>query len=92
MKSRLTDLRDKEIIDVENGSRFGCALDAEIDWEAGRVGALIVPGRPRLFGLLGREEEIVIPLEAVQRFGEDIILVNGNHLPKRNRRRRRREW
>ena len=86
MKSRLTDLRDKEIIDVENGSRFGCARDVEIDWEAGRVGALIVPGRPRLFGLMGREEDVVIPLDAVRRFGEDIILIDANRLPGRRYR------
>ena len=91
MRSRLTDLRDKEIVDVENGSRFGCVRDVEIDWEAGRVGALIVPGRLRLFGLLGREEDVVIPLEAVRRFGEDIILIDGNHLPVRRYRRGREE-
>ena len=75
MHSRLTDLRDKEIVDVENGSRFGCARDVEIDWEAGRVGALIVPGRLRLFGLFGRERERVFSWDCVRRFGEDIILV-----------------
>ena len=78
MRSRLSDLRNKEIVDVESGSRFGCVQDVEIDWKAGKVGALVVPGRLRLFGLLGREEDVVIPLDAVRRFGEDIILVEGN--------------
>lgn len=91
MKSRLADLRDKEIIDVENGSRFGCVRDVEIDWEVGKVGALVVPGRPRLFGLFGREEDVVIPLDAVRRFGEDIILIDGNCLPGRPHRYRRGE-
>ena len=34
-----------------------------------------VPGRLRLFGLLGREEDRVFPWEAVRRFGADTILV-----------------
>ena len=37
--------------------------------------ALVVPGRRRLFGLLGREKDRRIPWDSVQRFGEDIILV-----------------
>ena len=89
MRSRLTDLRDKEIIDVENGSRFGFVGDVEIDWDEGKVGALIVPGRLRLFGLLGREEDVVIPMDAVRRFGEDIILIDAEHLPGRRYRRPR---
>ena len=39
-------------------------------------GALIVPGRPRLLGLLGREPDRTIPWSAVRRFGEDIVLVD----------------
>ena len=36
---------------------------------------MVVPGRRRLFGLLGREEDRYIPWSSVRRFGEDIILV-----------------
>lgn len=77
MDSRITKLRDKEIIDVRNGSRYGYVGDLEIDLESGRVRALVVPGRLRLFGLLGRERERVFPWESIKRIGEDIILVEG---------------
>ena len=46
-----------------------------VNLESGQVRALVVPGRRRFFGLLGREEDKVIPWSAVKRFGEDIILV-----------------
>ena len=49
--------------------------------------ALIVPGRLRLLGLLGREEDIVFPWTAVRRVGEDVILVEGAE--KRSGRRLR---
>ena len=75
MDTRIADLRYKEVISVEDGTRSGYAGDMEIDLETGRVKALIVPGRRRFFGLLGREEDKYIPWDAISRFGEDIILV-----------------
>ena len=76
MAERLSELKYKEIIDVLDGTRFGFVGDVEVDWNEGRVRSLVVPGRLRLFGLLGREEDFVVPFEAVRRFGEDIILVD----------------
>ncbi|HIR85087.1 MAG TPA: YlmC/YmxH family sporulation protein [Candidatus Galloscillospira excrementavium] len=75
MEARVADLRCKEIINVADGRRFGYVGDVELDLESGRIRALVVPGRLRLFGLLGREEDQVFPWETVRRFGEDIILV-----------------
>ena len=77
MANRMTDLRDKEIVDIGDGSRFGYVGDVEIDLESGKVCALVVPGRLRFFSLLGREEDMIFPWESVRRFGEDIILVEG---------------
>ena len=75
METRIAELRYKEVISVEDGTRYGYVGDMEIDLETGRVKALIVPGRRRFFGLLGREEDKYIPWDAISRFGEDIILV-----------------
>jgi YlmC/YmxH family sporulation protein len=76
MEDRWTQLRYKEVINVEDGSRYGYVGDMEIDWTEGKVRSLVVPGRLRLLGLLGREEDVVIPFSAVRGFGEDIILVD----------------
>lgn len=86
MDSRITQLRDKEIINVNDGSRYGYVGDLEIDLETGQVRALVVPGRLRLLGLLGREEDRIFPWESVRRFGEDIILVDAQCPPPRRRR------
>ena len=77
MESTISELRDKEVIDISGGSRFGYVGDVEVDLETGQVKALVVPGRLRFFGLLGREKDHVFPWSAVRRFGEDIILVEG---------------
>lgn len=86
MDSRIGELRCKEVINVSDGSRYGYVGDAEVDLETGQVQALIVPGRLRLFGLLGREEERVFPWSAVRRFGEDIILVEDTSAKVRRRK------
>ena len=79
MRTRITELRWKEVIGMGDGSRFGFVEDLEVDVESGRVRSLVLPGRRRLFGLLGREEDRYIPWESVRRFGEDTILVE--HAP-----------
>ena len=75
MEARIGELRCKEVINVSDGTRYGYLGDAQVDLETGRIEALVVPGRLRLFGLLGREKERIFPWSAVRRFGEDIILV-----------------
>lgn len=93
MESRIAELRCKEIINVSDGCRFGYVGDVEVDLESGRICALVVPGRLRLFGLLGREEDKVFPWSTVRRFGEDIILVEAETGESRRAERvhRRRE-
>ena len=78
-RERIVDLSYKEVICLETGQRLGYVQDAEIDPESGRVTALIIPGRLRWLGLLGREAETVIPWERIRRLGEDIIFVSEKH-------------
>ncbi|MBD5132976.1 MAG: YlmC/YmxH family sporulation protein [Clostridiales bacterium] len=77
MICRIADLQYKEVIDIADGTRYGFVGDVELDPERGAVAGLVVRGRPRLFGLLGRAEDAVFPWSCVKRFGEDIILVDG---------------
>ena len=88
METRIAELRYKEVISVTDGGRFGYVGDMEVDLESGQVRALVVPGRLRLFGLLGREEDRYIPWDRVRRFGEDIILVEQEPQTRALRRHR----
>ena len=72
----ITDLRNKEIINLNSGHRLGFVYDAEITLDEGEVTALIVPGAARFFGIFGREEDILIPWDKITKIGEDIILVD----------------
>ena len=77
MKLRIAELRYKEVIDIADGTRYGYVDDLEFDPESGVVHSIILSGRLRLFGLLGRDEDVLFPWTSVRRFGEDIILVEG---------------
>lgn len=74
MACRLIDLRNKEVINVNDGTRLGYVCDVEIDTDQAKVLSVIIYGRPRLFGLLGKGEDLVIPWEMVQTIGDDTIL------------------
>ena len=76
MNCRFADFRCKEVINICDGSRLGCVGDLELCIPEGTVKALIVFGPCRFFGLFGRGEDYYIPWDCVQRFGEDIILID----------------
>ena len=76
MFCRVSDLKNKIVINVRNGSRLGNVWDLELDTACSQVKAIVLKGRLRLWGLLGRENEVVIPWEDIAVIGEDTILVN----------------
>lgn len=76
MLSCFSDLRYKEVIDIHSGFRLGYVCDAEFSDSDGRIVSLITPGRPKFFGLLGREDDYVLPWSCILRIGNDIILVD----------------
>ncbi len=76
MICRLEDLKCKEIINVKSGCKLGFADDIEFDTCTAKVCKLIIFGRPKFFGLLGREEDRVIPWCNIDIIGEETILVN----------------
>lgn len=72
---RACDLRQKEVINVCDASRLGYVYDVEINFETGNIDAIIVPGRPKILGVIGKKEDYVIPWENIVKVGEDIVLV-----------------
>lgn len=72
---RISDLKCREVINICDGCRVGFVDDAEFDSTGGNIVALVVPGRARFFGLLGREDDFVIPWGCIRRIGADAVLV-----------------
>lgn len=84
MLVKISELRDREIINVNDGKRLGPIKDIELDLEKGRIRAIVLPGinGGRILGLFGRDDDIVVPWEKIVRIGVDVILVEapGQHV------------
>lgn len=85
----LADIRNKEVINMSTGIRLGYVSDVEVDVSTGQIISIVVPGPSRYLGLLGREEDFVIPWKKIGRIGEDIILVD---IPQERGRRHLRDY
>lgn len=68
-------LRSKEVVDVKTGVKIGYVDDIELDAESGKIVSLIIYGRSRAFGLMGRDEDIVVKCSDIDLIGEDTVLV-----------------
>ena len=86
MLQNFSDLRCKEVINVNTGHRLGFVCDLEINMEEGKLCSLIVPGPSRFGGVLGREDDYVLPWGCIRRVGEDIILADLPVPPPRTRK------
>ena len=65
MYCRITEMHDKEVINLSDGMRLGCVDDVEVD----------------VLGLGGKEEDLVIGWRDIEVIGEDTILVRLPMLP-----------
>ncbi len=88
MDCRLSDLRSREVVNVSTGCRMGYVSDVLFTLPDGKITALVVPGPARFFGLFGREEDYILPWDAVTVMGSDIILIDGKANIRRGRRER----
>ena len=73
---RISELKQKEVINAEDCRRLGFVGDVDFDMKKGCLVALIVPGPGSFCGFLGREKVFVIPFDDICQVGDDIILVD----------------
>lgn len=78
MVCSLSELRNKEVVNSKSGLKLGYVDDLEFDTVSGNIVSLIIFGRPRAFGLMGRDNDIVIKCEDIELIGEDTVLVRFN--------------
>ncbi len=68
------ELRKLEIINLCDGSRLGYANELEFDKTDARILSLVISGKSGFCGF-GESEDLVIPWQKIECFGEDTILV-----------------
>lgn len=73
---KISDLQEKDVVNISDGKKLGQVADLELDLGRGRVEAIVVPASTaKVFRLFGDDEEYVIPWRNIVKIGADVILV-----------------
>lgn len=70
---RLSDLQDKDVVDLKSGIKVGNIIDIKISSD-GYVTSLILE-RKRFSKLFSNNDEVDIPFNKISKIGEDVILI-----------------
>jgi YlmC/YmxH family sporulation protein len=71
---KLSDLQNKDIINIENGKKVGNIIDVLID-ENGKLESLIAE-RSKFLGAMFNSTDIEIKWNQIRKIGADVILVS----------------
>ena len=72
----LRDLKCKDVIQYRTGENLGRVDDVRFDEVEARLQAVILHGRLRLFGLLGRDDDLEIGWQDIKSIGLDVVMVD----------------
>lgn len=72
---RLSELQNKDIVNMNNGSKIGVIIDVVIDELNGNMLSLIVQ-KNKLINLFNNSAEFEIKWDQIKKIGDDVILVN----------------
>lgn len=75
---RICELKEKEVINICDGERLGNICDIDFDIKTGIILSLIIPGPCKILGILGRDNEYLIPFCDIVRIGSDVVLVESD--------------
>ena len=73
METSFTALKEKEIINLNNGKKLGRIIDIVFDNQTGKVQGILLPGDKKLFH---KADNIFVPLQNLKKIGDDVILIN----------------
>lgn len=73
---RITELRERDVVNVNDGRRLGLIKDLELDLEKGLVKSIVIPGAGGVWGKISRSKDYVVPWEKIVKIGVDTILVD----------------
>ncbi len=73
---RVTELKSKEVININDGTKLGYVSDVEIDISNGKVVSIVVPILSKNSPVFAKKEEFIIPFEDIKKSGNDLLLVS----------------
>jgi YlmC/YmxH family sporulation protein len=73
---RISELRERDVVNVNDGRRLGLIKDLDLDLDKGLVKAIIIPAAGGVWGKLYRARDYIVPWEKIVKIGVDTILVD----------------
>lgn len=73
MEVSFSDLKEKEIVNLNDGKKLGRIIDILFDNTNGMVRGIVVPGEKKFFR---KGEDLFVPLDRLRKIGDDVILIN----------------
>lgn len=73
---KISELREKEVVNVRDGSRIGIINDVDLDLTNGIVKALVIPSAGKLLNIFGKNQDLIIQWKDIIKIGTDIILID----------------
>ena len=77
------ELCEREVVNIATGRNLGRVDDLSFDPQTAEITGVVLYGRLKLFGVLGREEDVAIPWKEIEKIGEDVLLVRTEAQVKR---------
>lgn len=82
MCCKIAEMRDKQVLNIADGSLVGYVDDLEFDTVLGKILNLTVRCKARGFSVFAKEEELVVRWEDIAVIGEDSVLIKYEPPPK----------
>ena len=73
---RTYNLRQKEVINIRTAEKLGFIRDVEIDFENGKIEAVIIPKRGIISKLFSQKREHEILWSDIVKIGPEVVLVD----------------
>ena len=73
----LSDIEEKDVINVVTGERIGFVSSLRIDTNSGQIIAITVQPSMKFVSFFSKDEaSVVVPWNQILKIGEDVIIVN----------------
>ena len=75
MICRIDEMRQKQVVGISTGAVLGYVSDIEFDTVTGALTSVVIFGKPKAFGLFGKEDDVTVPWRDIEVIGEETVLV-----------------
>ena len=72
---RISDLRNKDVINSLDGKKLGYIKDVELNLQDGRISGLVLPAGKSFMSLFSKDNDIIVKWSQIVKIGVDVIIV-----------------